>query len=100
MPDSKGLLEQPERDAIAAAMQGKLKPADCPWCGVNKWEVGPSLIVSLPLLGDGRVSVVGPLIPMVTLLSPCGYVAHFAAVKFGLQVNQSAGTPTPAPAAG
>ncbi len=100
MPDSQGLLLQQERDAIAAAMQGKLTPAECPWCGVNKWEVGPSLLVSLPLLADGRVSVVGPLVPMVSLISPCGYVAHFAAVKFGLQVNPPAGTPTPAPAAG
>jgi len=99
MPDSKGLLTQIERDRIAAAMGGTLKPAECPWCGVNKWEVGPSLTVALPLLGDGRVSVVGPLIPMVTLISPCGYVVHFAAGKFGLQVTQSAGTPTPAPAA-
>jgi len=100
MPDAKGILTQPERDHIAAAMQQSLTPAACPWCGVNKWEVGPSLAVSLPLLGDGRVSVVGPLVPLVTLISPCGYVAHFAAGKFGLQVNQTAGTPTPAPEAG
>ncbi len=100
MPDAKGLLTQAERDNIAAAMKGKLKPAACPWCGVNTWEVGPSLAVSLPLLADGRVSVVGPLIPTVTLISPCGYVVHFAAGKFGLQVTQTVGTPTPAPAAG
>jgi len=100
MPDAKGLLTQAERDNVAATMRGKLKPAACPWCGANTWEVGPSLAVSLPLLGDGRVSVVGPLVPMVTLISPCGHVAHFAAAKFGLQVTQTAGTPTPAPGAG
>ena len=100
MPDAKGLLTQAERDHVAKTMHGKLKPAACPWCGADKWEIGPSLAVELPLLGDGRVSVVGPLVPLVTLISPCGYVAHFAAGKFGFLVNKTAGTPTPAPEAG
>ncbi len=96
MPDSNGLLTRAERDYVAQTMHGKLKPTACPWCGANSWEVGPSLAVSMPLLGDGRVSLIGPLVPMVMLISPCGYVAHFAAKKFGLKVTPSAGTPAPA----
>jgi hypothetical protein len=100
MPDSQGLLTPKERDAIAATMHARLKPAACPWCGEQKWEVGPSLVVQPPLLGDGRMSVIGPLVPAVTLISPCGYIVHFAARMFGMQVTKSGETPTPAPEAG
>ncbi|HEY0104649.1 MAG TPA: hypothetical protein VGB91_01100 [Rhizomicrobium sp.] len=99
MPDANGLLTQPERDHIASVMQRTLKPTACPWCGETRWEVGMAIVVEPPLLPDGRLYLLGAVIPMVTLISPCGHVAHFAAKKFGLQV-QPTEAPTPPPPMG
>jgi hypothetical protein len=98
MPNSNGLLTPQERDHIARTMQTKLKPAACPWCGADRWEVGPALVVEPPMLPDGRMYLLGAVVPMVTLISPCGYVAHFAARMFGLQIQQGEPPPPPPPA--
>lgn len=99
MPDATGLLTQEERNLIAGNMQTKMRPTACPWCGANQWEVGPSIVVNATIHANGQINVAGQITPLVTLISPCGYVAHFAAKLFGLSVREP-GTPTPAPAAG
>jgi hypothetical protein len=90
MPDANGLLLPNERQTIAAVMSNKMKTAPaCPWCGANKWEVGPFVVVSPAIRADGTVNPAGAAVPLVTLLSPCGYVAHFAAKLFGVEVRSN-----------
>ena len=102
MPDPNGLLLPNERAAIAGIMKTKVKPPACPWCGSPNWEVGPFVVISPAIRGNGTVDPAGPAVPLVTLMSPCGYIAHFAARLFGVEVrpNPPGGTPTPAPAEG
>ena len=105
MPDANGQLLATERQFIADMMKTRLKPAACPWCESSQWEVGPFITVSPALRPNGTMAAGGPTVPMVALISPCGYAAYFAAKKFGLEVRppeaaSPSDTPTPAPAAG
>jgi hypothetical protein len=90
MPDPNGLLLPAERQAIAGNMQTKVKPPACPWCGSSNWELGPFIAVSSPLRANASVVTGGPAIPLVMLMSPCGYVAHFAAKMFGVDIRPPA----------
>ncbi|MEI9990534.1 MAG: hypothetical protein WDM86_10880 [Rhizomicrobium sp.] len=102
MPDSNGMLTPVERDTIAKHMQVKLKAQTCPWCGQTRWEIGPALATNPAVYADGSIHLIGPTVPMVTLISPCGYMTFFAAKMFGLVLRdaKTGDTPTPAPAAG
>ena len=93
MPDQNGMLLPAERQAIANLMKTKIKPPACPWCGSPNWEVGPFITVSQPLRANATVSPSGPAVPLVTLMSPCGHVAHFAARFFGVEVKSPAAAP-------
>jgi hypothetical protein len=87
MPDPNGMLLPAERQIIADMMKTRIKPPACPWCGSPNWEVGPFVAASSPVRANGTVSPTGLAIPLVLLLSPCGYVAHFAAKLFGVDVK-------------
>jgi hypothetical protein len=99
MPDPNGMLLPNERGGIANMMKTKMKPAPCPWCASPNWEVGPFVVVSPAIRGDGTVNPAGAAVPLVTLMSPCGYTAHFAARLFGVEVRPTTpGAPVPASA--
>jgi len=99
MPDPNGLLLPAERQAIAANMQTKVKPPACPWCGSTNWELGPFIAISSPLRANATVAAAGgPAIPLVMLMSPCGYVAHFAAKMFGVDIKPAAAPAASEPA--
>ena len=96
MPDANGMLLPAERQTIADLMKSKIKPPPCPWCGSNSWEVGPFVVVTPPVRLNGGISTAGPVMPLVTLMSSCGYIAHFAAGLFGVEVRPNApGAPAP-----
>jgi hypothetical protein len=86
MPDSMGVLSQAERDTVAAAMRAKSFSAPCPWCGSPNWEVGPSVVASVPVVAGGALAPSGKMVPQVMLVSPCGYIASFAARLVGLNI--------------
>lgn len=86
MPDATGLLSQEERDKIAAEMRRKGFKNPCPWCGKPVWEVGPSVVAAVPLIAGGALVPNGKLLPQIQLISPCGYIASFAAKLVGLNI--------------
>ena len=86
MPDINGVLSVAERESIAQEMQLKFQNATCPWCGSPNWEVGLAMSTNVPVGPGGVINLNGQIMPQVTLISPCGYIASFAAKLMGVNI--------------
>ncbi|HEX4301663.1 MAG TPA: hypothetical protein VHZ78_02645 [Rhizomicrobium sp.] len=86
MPSPDGMLSQDERKQIADAMQSRFTNAICPWCSSPNWEVGLVMATTTPVGPGGTTNLNGQIMPQVTLVSPCGYIASFSAAMMGIQI--------------
>ena len=86
MPDQQGTLSPEEKAAIAATLNAKVGSVSCPFCRATNWQIGPQVTSAVNLGAGSSIAMGGTLSPLVQLISPCGYVAFFAAKTVGLPI--------------
>ena len=83
MPTTSGILTEEEKEQVAAKIR-KTVTGQCPICGSRKWDLLDQVVAPLKFGAGGAVEAGGELAPQIMVVSECGFVAYFSAIRLGI----------------